>query len=398
MKKDQNNICILILDDEEYIVASLRSLLRRKPYKILTFTIPQEALDTLKFETADIIISDMRMPVMSGIDFLKKARELCPSATRLVLSGYEDKHIVIDTIDQGIAHRFLMKPWEDQEFIQNIDEILIFRSELAEIHLNELLQNIHTIPTPKGMLDRLQKIIHRKHQNITDLVSDIEQYPSLVVRIMRIANSVYYGARNPITNIFDATIFIGCEFVESLLLTYEISRHIPVHSSPDYEHCIERIWLTSVDRATIGRSIAEQWDGYKDPHTAFLVCLLLDIGFYVHLFNDLQTFKKFLTLADTLSLPLQEVEQRVYDVPHYIIGASLLEFWNFPSSIVNLVRNQYEPCKYDPLRIILQLAILLQTGSRHIPHDHTIDPLLDVWAKKLGMSNIFQNNSKEDML
>lgn len=388
MKNDKHNATLLIVDDEEHIIASLRSLFRRKPYTLHTFTSTLAALEALQYETPDIVLSDMRMPGMNGTEFLQKVQEACPTASRLMLSGYEDKTIVIEAVDRGIAQRFFMKPWDDDELLANIEEVLTMRRQIAEQHLSELLQNIRMLPIPPQMQNRLQRIIHRKHQSVSDLVAEVEQYPPLVIRIMRIANSVYYGARTPITNLFDAIIFIGSEFVESLLLSYEVTQQLRQSVPSETDRIVELLWRKSIDRATIGKTLAEQWKGYHDVHTAYLACLLLDIGFYVRAHSDPEAFTKLIRIADALSVSLIEAERKVYDIDHATIGAALLELWNFPPVIVETVREHHGICRKNPLFSIAQLSFLLQAGTRTIPHDPALDTLLTEWAEKLGVTTL----------
>lgn len=94
---------VLFLDDEEGILASLRSLFRSEGYTLNFFRSGKEALSFLRENTVDVIITDMRMPEMSGVEFLNAASSICPEAIRVMLSGFEDKGVVIDSLTRGFA-------------------------------------------------------------------------------------------------------------------------------------------------------------------------------------------------------------------------------------------------------------------------------------------------------
>ncbi|WP_319244998.1 EAL domain-containing protein [uncultured Propionivibrio sp.] len=105
---------LLIVDDEEYIVRALVRLLRHDPYRILTASSGEEALDVLATNDVHVILADQRMPGMSGSEFLARAREICPESVRVVLSGYSDFASISDAVNRGNIYKFISKPWNDE--------------------------------------------------------------------------------------------------------------------------------------------------------------------------------------------------------------------------------------------------------------------------------------------
>jgi diguanylate cyclase (GGDEF)-like protein/PAS domain S-box-containing protein len=104
---------LLIVDDEENILAALRRLLRREGFRVLTANSGKEGLDLLAVNRVQVIISDQRMPGMSGTEFLAIAKELYPDTIRMILSGYADLTAVTDSVNQGEVYKFMTKPWDD---------------------------------------------------------------------------------------------------------------------------------------------------------------------------------------------------------------------------------------------------------------------------------------------
>lgn len=113
---------LLLVDDEPNILASLKRLLRRDAYHILTANSGQEGLDVLASNAVDVIVSDQRMPGMLGADFLRKAKLLCPQTIRIMLSGYTELQAVTDAVNEGAIFKFLTKPWEDLQLREHIAE------------------------------------------------------------------------------------------------------------------------------------------------------------------------------------------------------------------------------------------------------------------------------------
>ncbi|HEX5843110.1 MAG TPA: EAL domain-containing protein [Pseudomonas sp.] len=111
---------LLLLDDEENILRALARLLRRDGYKILMATRAQDAFELLAKHEVQVILSDQRMPEMSGTEFFSRVKDLHPDTMRIVLSGYTDLKSVTDAINQGAIYRFLTKPWDDEQLRQCI--------------------------------------------------------------------------------------------------------------------------------------------------------------------------------------------------------------------------------------------------------------------------------------
>lgn len=110
---------LLIVDDEPYVLKSLNRCLRSQGYRILTANSAEEAFKLLAVTRVHVILSDQRMPVMSGTEFLKQVRKLYPSTIRMVISGYTDLKTVTEAINEGAIYKFLTKPWDDEE-LQNL--------------------------------------------------------------------------------------------------------------------------------------------------------------------------------------------------------------------------------------------------------------------------------------
>ncbi|MBU1284657.1 MAG: response regulator [Gammaproteobacteria bacterium] len=107
-------IRILFVDDEERILRSLALQFRRE-YEVLTESDPCRALQRLKSESVQIIVSDQRMPQMSGAELLAQARQIAPDTLRILLTGYSDLDAAVEALNSGGIFRYLTKPWDQQE-------------------------------------------------------------------------------------------------------------------------------------------------------------------------------------------------------------------------------------------------------------------------------------------
>jgi signal transduction histidine kinase len=110
---------LLVVDDEPEVLQSLHELFRRD-YQVLAFTRGAEALDALDARDVPVVLSDQRMPGMSGLDFLGRVAKVRPDATRLLFTGYSDFQTVIDAINRGHVFRYITKPWDAEELASTI--------------------------------------------------------------------------------------------------------------------------------------------------------------------------------------------------------------------------------------------------------------------------------------
>ena len=106
--------CLLVVDDEPDLVQSVKDLLRFD-YKVLVATRAVEGLQIMQREKVHIVMSDQRMPEMTGVEFLKHLRDSHPETVRLLFTAYADLSAVTDAINQGNVYRYISKPWEPDE-------------------------------------------------------------------------------------------------------------------------------------------------------------------------------------------------------------------------------------------------------------------------------------------
>jgi CheY-like chemotaxis protein len=113
---------LLLVDDEPSICSALTRSLRQDGYRILSAGSGEEALQLLALNAVQVIISDQRMPSMSGTEFLGKVARLYPATVRILLSGYTDLKVVTEGVNQGAVYQFISKPWDDDTLRQKVSD------------------------------------------------------------------------------------------------------------------------------------------------------------------------------------------------------------------------------------------------------------------------------------
>jgi response regulator RpfG family c-di-GMP phosphodiesterase len=146
---------LLCVDDEPNVLSALRRLLRNPGYRVLTAEGGKAALHILEQETVHLIISDMRMPEMTGAEFLGTAAQRWPRTIRILLTGYSDLNSTVEAINRGAIYRYVSKPWED------MDLLMAVQRALEQQHLT----------TER---ERLAAVVTRQNQELRELNANLE--------------------------------------------------------------------------------------------------------------------------------------------------------------------------------------------------------------------------------
>lgn len=147
---------LLFVDDEENILRALARLFHRTGHEIVLARNGAEALRVLQERPVSLILSDQRMPGMSGTELLARARDLQPEAVRIILTGYADAKAAMDAINDGRVYRFLPKPWDDRALLEVVEEAL------ADLDL-------------KRENARLQEQVRRQNEELRELNATLER-------------------------------------------------------------------------------------------------------------------------------------------------------------------------------------------------------------------------------
>jgi DNA-binding NtrC family response regulator len=137
---------ILLVDDEERILRSLSMLLRTQ-YQIFATSDGHEALRILKQEKIHVIISDQRMPIMTGTELLRQAREIAPDTIRILLTGYSDADAALDALNDGEIFRYINKPWGPKELRDTISQAASIAGKLETLPQTTLPQDVPLLGT-----------------------------------------------------------------------------------------------------------------------------------------------------------------------------------------------------------------------------------------------------------
>jgi len=374
---------ILFLDDEQAILSSIKSLIRKENYEKVFFSNPKEAILYLRKNNVDIIVFDIRMIKLEK-KFIKSITTVSPNSIRIILKTLENDNSIYDLLKNGIAHYYLSKPWEDEYFKNVLKSFAdVNNSSLRKKHLKILGQYEELTKTHiniKVIID-----IFNRELNINDLFEYLQNFPIIEEKLLDYINSGHNGSYRKITTSKDAIITLGINRVKILFLYFTLiiifkklfkEKHISYPSE-----FIRRM----LKRAVFAKKTISIWEKPINNYHLLLSSLLVDIGYLIMNYIEPEKFDKLLEQKNVDDKTINEIEDELFGYSHEQIGSALLQLWNLPVEIIAIVQNHHGFIVGNQVIKVLQIADLEDGYFKNIKHDNLVDDLVDYYKEKLKL-------------
>lgn len=319
---------ILFTDDEPRILDGLRRMLRglRREWDMVFSLEGQAAVAELETSPFDVVVTDMRMPGMDGVEVLSRAQRVQPEAVRIVLSGHSDKRDAARAA--RVAHQFLVKPSSPGVVRGVIERLCAVRAEIPP-RVRAAVGGIGSFPVVPGSLDALNEVLHRSDAPAGAIAQIIGRDPGMAAKLLQVVNSSFFGISREVMDVPSAVRLLGPGLIHELVTSGEVFR--PFADPPSDAFSIHAFQARSIAAAEVtAREEAAQ------PHLA-VAALLHKIGELVLADTMPGEFAEAVALARSGGLPPQRAEAEVLGATHAQVGAYLLELWSLPPAVVELV-------------------------------------------------------------
>lgn len=173
---------ILFVDDEQHILSALKRCLRKEPYECRFVRSGAEALEMLAQQPFDIVVSDMRMPKMTGVELLKQAASQYPQTMRLVLSAWTDSNDILDAINEGHIYRYIIKPWDDRALRAVLRQVV----EVKELQLKN-----------QELMEKLRQYNRELEQRVEQRTAELLKIRN-IAEIGKYASQIVHNLNNPL--------------------------------------------------------------------------------------------------------------------------------------------------------------------------------------------------------
>lgn len=355
---------VLFVDDEAAILDGLKAVLRpqRREWDMVFALGGPAGLSEVESSTFDVVVTDMRMPIVDGAALLTRVKELQPRAVRLVLSGQTDPQTALKTV--FTAHQFLAKPCDTEKLRSVVKRCCDLNELLAGDELRSLAGDVSLLPTPPTTYLAISRALSDPHCAIGDVARIVEREPALCAKVLQVANSAFFGLPRAVSSVSQAATYLGTLTLRDLSLAMETlastqgRKTLPAASYTAFQ----------VNALAVGL-LGRRWfaSDRRKADDAFVAGMLRDMGHLV----------------------LEDNQSAVEPGVHASLSAYLLGLWGIPHPVIEAVAfHEYpERVEHDGIEVVDVVHVCDAIVSEVAPSPFQAPPALDLERlAKLGIS------------
>jgi len=337
---------ILFVDDEPLVLEGLRRMLRpvRDEWEFDFANSGQEALAKMVNQRFDVIVSDMRMPGMDGVQLLNETKKLYPRMVRVALSGQTSKESVIRSV--GPIHHYLTKPCHGDRLKTALTRFKALESLLSVEELRGVIQEMESLPSLPTYYYELLQEIENPEGSVRKVGQIISRDISMSAKILQLVNSAFFGLQRHIMDPSEATVILGLETVKMLVLVVHVFSVFDQTKLEEFS--LDQVWEHSAKVGVYARKIAAcETTDKKLIDSTGLTGMLHDIGKLILVDKMPEVYGEALRRHREEGISVQDAEMATFKTTHAMLGGYLLGLWGFSNTIIDGVENHHHPILED---------------------------------------------------
>lgn len=357
---------ILFVDDDPQLLSGLSKALRkyRDRWTMVFAGSGEAALAEVRQGGFDVVVSDMRMPVMDGAALLAHIRDEDPSTIRMILSGFSDRTAIVRALP--VAHQFFNKPCDLAELAGAIDRACALRALFASDAMRTVITRLGELPPAPIIYHELAAQLAGAEVCIADIAAVIERDAELCARVLQLASAPLFGGDQPVRTIADAAERVGIEMVVGLALAsyaFALAGELPPTDLP-----VAELQRHSLQVARAARRLATSPEIAAD---AFIASLVHDIGKIVIATAFPDAHAEIVRRNGGPCNAPSAIERDVLGTSHAEIGAYLLGRWGLPLPVLDAIahHNDDEVIAATPVLAVLRAAHGAIAGRGALGHN-----------------------------
>lgn len=333
---------ILFVDDEDMVLQGLRRMLRplREEWEMDFAESGAKALELMAVQPFDVVVSDMRMPGMSGAQLLNEVMAHHPKTVRLILSGQAEKDLIMKCV--GATHQFLAKPCEPEALKATIARATSLDFHLSSERVRTLVSRINRLPSMPSLYLELTKLLADEDVSLDQIGEVISRDIAMTAQILKLVNSAFFGLPRELATPGEAVSYLGVEILKALALALNVFSQF--NSTPVPGFPIQEVWRHSMAVATGARQLARCENAYATVvNESFTAGVLHDAGQLVLLTNFPTEYSDVAERMKTRGLSELDAEREVFGTSHVEVGGYLFGLWGLPVPVVEAIGLHHQP-------------------------------------------------------
>lgn len=333
---------ILFVDDEPLILEVIEARLddRAGSWEMDFAGGGDQALQLMFKKPYDVIVADMRMPEMDGIELLTLVMQRHPNTTRIMMSGQSNRDQTLRPV--GTAHQYISKPCNLDDLECALDQALDQRETLTTESLKKLVSQMQSLPIIPALYLELVEELQKDAPALDRMSAIISRDLGMCSKMLPLINSAFFGLPRKIANMEEAVGCLGVDTIKALVLylhLYSLHERVKINN-----FSLERLWSHCWTVGVAARKMA-QHEGLSREATdkVFIAGLLHDVGKLVLATGVTSSYQLALDKSENQHLLMHEAEKTVFGTSHAEVGAYLLGLWGLPQEIIDGVAWHHNP-------------------------------------------------------
>ena len=341
---DQTKRRIIFVDDEPMVLKGLQRTLRkmRGEWEMTFTSSSKEALDILGSGSFDVIVSDLRMPEMDGMQLLAEVKSKHPQVVRIILSGQVEQESTFKSVQ--VAHQSLSKPCDADILKHTLNKLFGLRNLLEDESIKRIVSQTETLPSLPEVYTEVISELQSSDPSVKKVGEIISADLAMTAKILQVVNSAFFGLVRKINNPKEAVMLLGTETIKALVLSVKIFSQFNQKKFAwfNFDELFNHSMSVSMFAQTISRQ--EHLDQTLVNHS-LMAGMFHDLGKLILVTNFQEPYQKVLTEAGKTRQNLWDLEIERFGTSHAEIGAYLMGLWGLEYPVIEAIAFHHCPGK-----------------------------------------------------
>ena len=339
---DQPKRRIIFVDDEPMVLKGLqRSLRKMRDEWEMTFTSSsKEALDILDSGSFDVIVSDLRMPEMDGMQLLAEVKNKHPQVVRIILSGQVEQEMTFKSVQ--VAHQSLSKPCDADILKHTLNKLFGLRNLLEDESIKRVVSQTETLPSLPAVYTEVISELQSQDPSVKKVAGIISTDLVMTAKILQVVNSAFFGLVRKISNPKEAVMLLGTETIKALVLSVKIFSEFNQKKFTwfNFDELFNHSMSVSMFAQTISKK--EHLD-QNLVNNSLMAGMFHDLGKLILVTNFQKPYQEVLAEAGKARQNLWDLEYEMFGTSHAEIGAYLMGLWGLEYPVIEAIAFHHRP-------------------------------------------------------